>query len=249
MDQERQVVQDGLDVSYRALCLGGLMARSLMELSVRTISDPNMRAFNTDKNARLQQWLEYEGVMPYFSHKEAELLSRPVGSWAQQELIDASWRTEGLGMLLWALRIYSDVPAYDTAFSSEQALNQIKLGLPIEEFLRHCHLRSEHDIYRERALAQLWHWRARTRRVERAGITPPDGWTYESMVAQTAHQAFLKGDIPSPIDGDFPALGRAYTDLSEAEYSRVNSIAVERHYAMNWLCWYTEDWDDVPLDT
>lgn len=38
------------------------------------------------------------------------------------------------------------------------------------------------------------------------------------------------------IDGDFPAFGRAYSSISPEEWSIANSIAMERHKALNWQC-------------
>jgi len=57
--------------------------------------------------------------------------------------------------------------------------------------------------------------------------------------------------IPTSIDEDFPAFGRAYRDLSSDEWAAVKSIAMERHFALNWLCGYAPEngWDDTPTDT
>ena len=51
------------------------------------------------------------------------------------------------------------------------------------------------------------------------------------------------------IDHDFPALGKAYSTLSEDEWETLRSIATERLYALNWLCKHAEDWDQVRTGT
>jgi hypothetical protein len=33
------------------------------------------------------------------------------------------------------------------------------------------------------------------------------------------------------------------------EYNLVRSITAERHYALNWICSYSNDWDNVPTPT
>src|SRR5579871_4960160 len=51
-------------------------------------------------------------------------------------------------------------------------------------------------------------------------------------------------------DGDFPAFGNPYWDISEEEYSIATSIAVERHQALNWICGRAPNnrWDETPTD-
>lgn len=42
----------------------------------------------------------------------------------------------------------------------------------------------------------------------------------------------------------------AHADLTAAaDDDRVTSIAVERHFALNWLCGYSDDWESTPTDT
>jgi hypothetical protein len=69
--------------------------------------------------------------------------------------------------------------------------------------------------------------------------------------AGAAPRAAAGGHIPAPIDEDFPAFGRAYRDLSPEQWSLANSIAVERHFALNWLCGHARGnrWSATPTDT
>ena len=66
---------------------------------------------------------------------------------------------------------------------------------------------------------------------------------------QSAQLPFDESEIPAPIDGDYPAFGKAYRDLDEIEYSTATSITTERHFALNWVCGYSDDWDKTPTDT
>jgi len=45
--------------------------------------------------------------------------------------------------------------------------------------------------------------------------------------------------------------GKAYRDLSAHEWHEVGSIAVQRHFTLNWLCGYAPEnrWDETPTDT
>jgi hypothetical protein len=71
------------------------------------------------------------------------------------------------------------------------------------------------------------------------------------MLKMTSSKAAEAGDFEAPIDGDFPAFGKPYRDLTEAEFSVAMSIALERHRALNWLCGYAPGnrGRETPTDT
>jgi hypothetical protein len=71
----------------------------------------------------------------------------------------------------------------------------------------------------------------------------------DAITQKAAETAYAEGSIAQPIDGDFPAYGKSYRALDAGEYAAVTSRAVERQYALNWLCGYASDWDSVPTDT
>ncbi len=66
-----------------------------------------------------------------------------------------------------------------------------------------------------------------------------------------AEKAAEDGLFDRAIEGDFPAHGRSYAQLTADEWSAVSSIAMERHKALNWLCGYApgNKWEDTPTDT
>lgn len=51
---------------------------------------------------------------------------------------------------------------------------------------------------------------------------------YEQIVRRTTHSAYADGTLPSIIDGDFAAKGKAYRRLTQREWSEVTSITMER---------------------
>jgi hypothetical protein len=71
------------------------------------------------------------------------------------------------------------------------------------------------------------------------------------VVRYVAPQAVKLGFIPNAIGEDFPALGRSYRELSADEWSRLRSIAMERHLALNWLCGFApgNQWSATPTET
>jgi hypothetical protein len=156
-------------------------------------------------------------------------------------VVDAIWRGEALGTLLWALQLM-ELPAYDQPFEPEQVA-------AVE--LDGAHLRDAEEVELERDSARLWHWRARTTSLQAAGaVELPERYaTFDQLIAATAMRGFESGVLPSPMRGDFQAYGKVYRDLSPEQHAEAHSIAVERHHALNWLCGAGETWDDVPLDT
>ncbi len=156
-------------------------------------------------------------------------------------VIDAVWRGEALGTLLWALQLV-ELPPYDEAFDP----NAVAAVEPDAG-----HLREADDVMLEQESARLWHWRARTTELQQQGAIdlPPRYSSFDQLVAATAMRGFEQGLLPSPLRGDFAAYGKVYRHLSPEQHAEAHSIAVERHHALNWLVVTDRSWDDVPLDT
>jgi hypothetical protein len=250
-DPECCRVPEQREVAFRALCLSALVTRGEIEMLARMCKDAGVPADGLDERIEaLKSWLKTQGVQQHLSDVERGLFARPLGRWKEQAVIDASWRKESLGVLLWALSVLDAMPAYDTEFSEKLHTEAVGWLTPASEFLSRVKVRPSEEIGRARNIAELWHWRARTRQLQEQGYEAPDEFgSLDEIVKTAARLAHDNGDIPRPIEGDFPAFGKAYRDLTEEEYSRATSIAMERHYALNWLCGYAEDWDEVPTDT
>jgi hypothetical protein len=156
-------------------------------------------------------------------------------------VIDAVWQAEGLGVLLWALGRLG-MPPYDLAFDHDRLLAVTLDG---------ASLRPAEEIDHERQTARLWHWRARTSSLQAEGNLPlPERWqSFDQLIGATAMRGHEQGLLPRPLRGDFPAFGTVYRDLTFEQRSEAESIAWERHRALNWLCGVGRSWDDVPTDT
>jgi hypothetical protein len=156
-------------------------------------------------------------------------------------VVDAVWRGEALGTLLWALQLV-ELPPYDEPFDPEEIASTA---------LEHAKLRDAGEIRLERESARLWHWRARTTSLQSTGeVELPERYdTFDQLIAATAMRGFEQGVLPAPVRGDFRAYGTVYRNLSHEQHAEAHSLAVERHHALNWLCGEGDSWDDVPLDT
>jgi hypothetical protein len=156
-------------------------------------------------------------------------------------VVDAVWRGEALGTLLWALQL-AELPPYDRPFEASELVE-----VPLDD----AKLREPDEIELERDSARLWHWRARTTGVQAAGGIPlPERYAnFDQLIAATAMRGYEQGLLPAPMRGDFRAYGKVYRHLTPEQHTEAHSIAVERHHALNWLCGEGGSWDDVPLDT
>ena len=156
-------------------------------------------------------------------------------------VVDAIWRGEALGTLLWALQLV-ELPAYDQPFDAEEVA-----AVQLDE----ADLREAEELELERDSARLWHWRARTTSLQAGGaLELPERYaTFDQLIAATAMRGYEQGVLPAPMRGDFRAYGKVYRHLSPEQHAEAHSLAVERHHALNWLCGAGETWDDVPLDT
>jgi hypothetical protein len=156
-------------------------------------------------------------------------------------VVDAVWRGEALGTLLWSLQL-AELPAYDQPFDATTV---------VAADLEGAQLRDAEEVSLERESALLWHWRARTTELQAAGkLELPERYaSFDQLIAATAMRGYEQGVLPPPMRGDFRAYGKVYRHLEPAEHDEALSIALERHHALNWLCGEGSSWDDVPLDT
>lgn len=230
----------------RARAVAAIYVRARIEGGVRYTSGKSKAQWRALEK-RLRAWArEHEQV---FSRHERAGLDKPVGRWPEQRVIDASWRLEGLGMLIWACGLQRTLPAWDKVIA-ETTLGRLDTpswfeGRPsLEELRRKVTLRSEEARNDARDIAELWHWRANTARA----------WTARSarIVADAAKAAHAQGMVGRPIAGDFPWRKKAYAVLEQDDADEASSMAVERHHALEWL---TDErpthasWDRVRTDT
>jgi hypothetical protein len=156
-------------------------------------------------------------------------------------VVDAVWRGEALGTLLWALELV-ELPPYDRPFDPHEVVAADLAG---------ARLRDDEELAAEQESARLWHWRARTTGVQaRDDVAPPPRYaSFDQLVAATAMRGYEQGLLPAPMRGDFRAYGKVYRHLAPDQLAEAHSVAVERHHALNWLLGQGSSWDDVPLDT
>lgn len=253
------------EATKRAICLAVFLKRFQYEMVTQITSNSLKDAKPSDKEKfeklqqelggnnkqgmlKIQEIITKEGLEAYQSPKEKALINKPIGTWEKQDTISASWRKESLGVLLWSLSVIDEIPPYDQEFDDFKMVD-IVLTNPTIKFYSTVKLRPKVEIQKARDIAEHWHWRSRTTQIIKQGTTPPKGYTFDQIIELSATGGFKDGMNPKPINNDFPLFGKAYKNLTDSEYSVATSIAVERHFGLNWLIGYSKDWDNTPTDT
>jgi hypothetical protein len=234
--------------------------RDMLRALLQQWSAEDREKFTTDAEVRREEFwqpVRLTGLWEYMSPSEVDLAEATIVTMSPQQQVDACWRVEAAQVLMWSLGLIPQLPPYDTQ-ANHDLLKQIPTA-DIARFVSSAKLRTESEIDQERANAELWHWRSRTRQLMEEGREFPANEqsmdagfnSYDDIVRYTARRFAAEGRMPACIDDDFPVKGKAYRKLSAQEWSEARSITLERHYALNWLCGYApgNDWDKTPTDT
>ena len=249
-------IQDARAVAYRALCLGALLKRTELELSIQELDDRSVFdevrqhfIIKQEKhNQKLNQWLLDEHISEHLSDTEGHLLARPLGKWSERTLIMVGWRIEALGIMLWALNRLDFIPAYDSQFDPAVILAPLDIFQATIDFIWMANLRSDYELREERDRAELWNWRSRARELKCMGVRPPEGVSFNEIIRFTTERAYKEGHIDLPVADDFPVFNKSYANLTADEYALLSAIAYERNSALSWICEITSDWESIPID-
>jgi hypothetical protein len=248
-----------IDVARRAAILKYLFIQVLATPPLDVLSSIMAPWSDSDRESFLQTLesrrkeligaLVADGLWEHCTDDECTVFNAPAKQITERQRINVSWRAESIACFAWAFGLIESLPAYDTQVDPENAVKAIPLEASARADLV---LRPRREIELARDLAELWHWRSRTRELAGSSFEKRAEFEkYDAIVRQAAQRAATDGVTPAPIDGDFPAFQRAYRDLSAEEWAFVQSIAMERHFALNWLCGYASgnEWDETPTDT
>jgi len=215
------------EIMHRALCLAGLVEWLSFE------RDADARRRHAAHVERLRTWLEAPPLGASLSPKERKLLHRKPGTWSEADKLNISWRIECIGVLLWAVQLADALPTYDTQFDHGALTERLNVGAPIEPLVARARLRSPAELDAAWTEAERWHWRSVH---VRAYFAPQqDASRRPEMIALA-------------LDEPVQLFGKPYASLSFQDFSQAHSIALERHYAFNWL-FDGDPWDEVSTDT
>jgi uncharacterized protein DUF4272 len=218
---ERDEPPTALRVAWRALVLGAVAARAFLEDEPEEGREELRRG--------LLRRLEGLGLVPELERGERRVLETPAGELPRRQAVNASWRSEGMAVLAWALGVF-ELPAHDVSVDAGELIRE-KLGLLSEQpppVLTAPRLRAPEELKRmERRLLAI-HWRLREFSLR------PRAMDFREFSRTAWMGPFELEGIP--LAGNDLAIGGK--PIAEADPERVHksqSIALERHQAINWL--------------
>jgi hypothetical protein len=257
---------DARTVAGRALALRALLAYTITDVPRDVLAvlsagwkKEDRKQYEADMAKRSRDYvarLKSDGVWEHMDASERATIETPYTALEGPQLIVTSWRSEALTCLLWALRRFDTLPPFDENVDGIHLLHRERFGDGPRDFLEAARLRDAVQIEQARTLAEMWNWRARTRQLHEDDAPFPEmpelgAFSWNDVARISAERAHEQGMLDRVIDGDFPAYGRAYRDVSVEQWQTLQSIAQERHFALNWLCGYApnNEWLKTPTGT
>jgi Domain of unknown function (DUF4272) len=225
-------------VARRVLALTAVTARAVIE------RDHGPKADSADKHAKLLRWVADVGIEDELEDDERKALRAKPGKLDGQTAVNCMWRIEGLGVLLWALRRY-ELPRYDTLVNIDDVWTVAGfLRDPGEtELIRKAKLRpaKELDTFRKQMLG--YHWRLRD--FQHVKQEPMD---FRAFAKKCWFGSFDARPFEL-IDKDLALQGQRIDRADPAVFQTACSLAVERHLAINWLCWGPDVYSEADVST
>lgn len=216
-------------VARRALALASLTCRVDLE------NDPDAEDFH----GHVLKWLESSTIRDELEPAEARIIAAPLRSLAPSDLVNASWRSEGLAVLAWALG-QTDFPAHDAQARAAQLAMPMGFLEPSPLILRQPKLRSPDALSACASRMFAIHWRLRQYSLDQR---PMDFAAF----AQTAWFGPLDVSGLPFVENDLAVHGVALSKA--ADWKIILSIAMERHQAANWLVGRDAVYSAVGTDT
>lgn len=165
--------------------------------------------------------------------EELALVAAPIGALGERQVIDASWRIEGLAVLAWALGLRALGPHDEE--SEAAAL--------VEALARQASvLRPTVELAGMASSLLTIHWRLVEWRVN------PRPIDLESFVARASFGPLSVAGVPL-ADGDLAIAGVAIAAAPPERVRLATSVARERHRAANWLLGDHPIYSHVGADT
>jgi len=224
-------------VARRALVLAAVCGRALLEQEDR--NDPGVE----DTRQRLLAWIQAMGLEDDCEPDEMKLLQHPLGTPPKQDVINATWRLEGLGVLAWALNRFA-LPAYDQMVDPGKLLPSVAVLSDelAKVLLAEPALRPETELQAYETEILGIHWRLRDFTLR------PTAMDFRHF-AENAWFGKMPLENVRLVEGDLAlrefAIAKAPRDL----FSGCMSAAQERHRAINWLRGYDEVYSQVDTST
>jgi hypothetical protein len=227
---------DAARVAIRALALAALADRAFLD------DVPDRRSL-AERHGALVSWAREAGAEAEMEPGEREVLLAPPGTLEPGQQANATWRLEGLCVLLWALG-RGDIPPHDREAHAQtlfEAAGVLRADAA-RELLAAPALRPRDEIAALRMRLFALNWRITEYHIRRQAMD-------FARFAATAWFGPLDITGLPLVEGDL-AIGAVRIDrASPRELARARSIVHERHLAANWLWEGPELYSETDVST
>jgi len=234
-DERVLIPPDANRVAARALVLAAVSCRALAE---RDAADSGTEDFRR----RIADWLGAMGLANEIEPAEATLIYTEVGELDGKTADDASWRSEGMAVLAWALGC-ADLPPVHVECDSNATADAMGFLDDWEDTtLNGPDLRAWDEIQAWADTYLTLHWRLRQFSEEPGPIDFP-------AYVSACNWGPLRLDYLEIVDGDLAFDGVRIDQLADGAVNHALGIAQERHQAFNWLLGFDPRYSAVSTDT
>ncbi len=217
------------------MVLAAVSCRGLIE---RDAADPGAEKLRL----RVREWLGRIGVADEMEASEAALVDLPLGQLAERAQIHASWVSEGMVVLAWALG-YAELPAIHVQCDPSGVANAMGFLCDRNDTpLGGPRLRDQSEVEHWTDTYLTLHWRLREFGRTRERLDFP-------AFVSACSWGPLTLDELEMVDRDLAIAGTRIDRVETDTLQRTMSIAQERHRAFNWLLGYDALWSEVTTDT
>jgi hypothetical protein len=146
------------EAADRALVLYAFVRRGTIEHVLDDADADPARVVQAERaREETDRWLAAHGLETALTETEARLLAAESGLWPPEAIVDAVWRREALGALLWALGHLERIPPYDIEFDQRALDAAIVDSGSVDRFRAVSRLRDDEELLRALGEADTWH--------------------------------------------------------------------------------------------
>lgn len=141
-------------VLHRALAMSALVCRASLEKGAGNSEAESLRE-------QAIEWVNYVGVVDQLSLDELAVIELPLGLLSERQVIESSWRAEGLAILAWAVGLH-EFPKHDVRVDPFAVTDSIGfLSKDLSDIVGSAAIRSEIEYLSCRELLYAIHSRLR----------------------------------------------------------------------------------------
>jgi hypothetical protein len=226
-------------VARRCVILASIIQRFSIDATPQ--DDPYEVAFD------LREWLRSERLWDEATPGEQAFFKRPPGRPEPEDDPDVALVAESLATIAWGLALLPSL-AYNRLTRLASLIQEIPGPWEsTSSWISKQTLRAEAEIARMRETHEVWHWRFEIE-VDRRSSTGHELIEIENLIRTVTQEAVAADLLARGKEGGFTIDGVAVTALAASDIAEHQLLTQERLIALNWICGFGDDWDNVPID-